>query len=396
MGRKKDAKKDDQPAPDGPPSSRDVKDITLKDLLLDGENPRFGEDATAGSNQISILDKIVKDYGIQDVLSSIAANGYFPTEPLVAVQKSNSSPIVVVEGNRRLAACLVLTNDPRAVNQKRLRGHFDDEPGTRITTVPVLTFSSRREILPYLGVRHIAGSMTWDGYAKAKWIAQVLDEQESLTLPEITGMIGDLNNTAPRLLEGYYFVTQLIKEDRFQPSNSQVPGRGSNPNFPFSWIYTVLGYSKTREWLGMEGTERSAPSKDPVPKDKLEKAERLVDHMFGNKIKQKRPSLSDSRELIDLARALDRPQVMSLLDDGVPLRMALDESRSAEDRAEDGLTRAKRFLTQVQSAIDSGTIARSKARKLEPLATEVRHRASGIHKALVGIMTAEDSDQDDT
>jgi hypothetical protein len=373
---------------------QEVQDKLLSELHLDRNNPRFGDDTARAISEADILDKIVKDYGIQDVLSSIARNGYFRTEPLVAVQEHDRAEIVIVEGNRRLAACLILTGDPRAVNQARLREQHIEQPGTKIDTVPVLVFRTRREILPYLGVRHIAGSMTWDGYAKAKWIAQVLEEQESLTLTDITQMIGDLNNTAPRLLEGYYFVTQLIRESRFQPSNSQVPGRGSNPNYPFSWIYTVLGYSKAREWMGMNGTGRLAPNRNPVPADKLDKAEKLVDYMFGNRVRRKRPLLSDSRELIDLAIVLDRPEVLTLMDDGLPLSQAIEESRSAEDKVEEGLTRALRLLSQVQASLGSGAIGQDKARELEPSGVEARHRANDIHRTLVRIMTEEGADQD--
>ena len=76
----------------------------LAELHFDMKNPRFGGRAGDIKTEAATLDYIVHNFGIEDVISSIAANGYFQSEPLVGVEGKNG--ITILEGNRRLAACL--------------------------------------------------------------------------------------------------------------------------------------------------------------------------------------------------------------------------------------------------------------------------------------------------
>ena len=90
--------------------------LALERLHLDTENPRFGARLASVGDESRVLDEIVESHGIKDVLSSLAANGFFSSEPLVgAVNKGREEhDVVILEGNRRLAACLILADDPRA------------------------------------------------------------------------------------------------------------------------------------------------------------------------------------------------------------------------------------------------------------------------------------------
>ena len=92
--------------------------ISLQNLQLDADNPRFGGSSDAKLEQADVLDHIVNTFGVDDVLSSIAINGYIPAEPIVCRRDAGSINATVVEGNRRLAACLIIAGDDRAARQK--------------------------------------------------------------------------------------------------------------------------------------------------------------------------------------------------------------------------------------------------------------------------------------
>src|SRR5947208_1991677 len=96
------------------------KDIALERLHFDPDNPRFAGEGNASGDQ-DLLDQIVDKFGVEDVLSSIAVNGYMNTEPLVGVELPNDRGVCIKEGNRRLAALLILADDPRAKNHANLR-----------------------------------------------------------------------------------------------------------------------------------------------------------------------------------------------------------------------------------------------------------------------------------
>jgi hypothetical protein len=240
------------PKKPGSNSLAQVLPCSLSQLLLDATNPRLGKQCQPEEKQSQVLDTIVDVFGVDDVLSSIAVNGYFDAEPLVGIKEGKN--IRIKEGNRRLASCLILAGDPRARNQskrtseyKALQAKYRNQP---ITEVPVLVHDDQSDLLSYLGVRHIAAAQPWDSFAKAAWVAEVL-ETDKLTLVEVSQMIGDQYRTVPRILEGYYLINQLIDSGQFTPSQSFRPGRGSNPEYPFSWVYTALGYKPIRNWLDL-------------------------------------------------------------------------------------------------------------------------------------------------
>src|SRR6266851_1815409 len=113
----------------------------LSKLLLDKDNPRFGFPNRATISQEEILDQIVEKFGVDDVLSSLAVNGYFKVEPLVC-RRSPGDFLTVAEGNRRLAACLILSGDQHAVRHKarteQSREIWDAHKRPQIDPVPVI------------------------------------------------------------------------------------------------------------------------------------------------------------------------------------------------------------------------------------------------------------------
>jgi hypothetical protein len=133
---------------------------SLADLLLDSSNPRFGFPAGKLRSQSAVLDHIVDKFGIDDVLSSLSVNGYFETEPMVC-RTAEKGKAVVVEGNRRLAACLILAGDPRASRHanrtQEAQKVWIQHGQKKIDPVPVIEFAAKAsspELLSYLGVRH--------------------------------------------------------------------------------------------------------------------------------------------------------------------------------------------------------------------------------------------------
>ena len=71
---------------------RGVERVRLADLLLDADNPRFGQQ-DAGGSQAELLDHLVQKFGVDDVLSSLSVNGYFEAEPMVCRRcRSSSKP----------------------------------------------------------------------------------------------------------------------------------------------------------------------------------------------------------------------------------------------------------------------------------------------------------------
>ena len=318
---------------------RQVKLIPLDNLLLDPNNPRFGLQGRSGSQE-QILDIIVEKFGVNDVLSSLAVNGYFEAEPLVCRSVKESDNAIVVEGNRRLVACLIVVGDSRAANQATRHTEFNalwNKNGCpTIDPIPTILFEEGENdtaLLSYLGVRHIAASQPWDSYAKAAWVAQVVDGQ-GLDIQSVARMIGDQHRTVNRLLEGYYLVQQLVAAGKFQPQDSIRRGRGSVTEYPFSWVYTVLGYATVRKFLEFKDGNAQ---KDPLSEEGLDCGALLFRAMFGDKAKGRNAAVSDSRQLGGLASALASKEKIRFLEQGKTLDEIEILTQPLEQRLSDGL-----------------------------------------------------------
>lgn len=355
-------------------------EIQLKDLLLDGQNPRFGKRAGSFADQSAILDYIVEDFGVDTLLPSLAYNGYFSAEPII-VKPDENGKYKVVEGNRRLAACLILAGDERAKAQAQRSEKWREKSLHKWgpeTTIPVKIYADEKEIkslLPYLGVRHIVASQSWDSYAKAKWIADVVASKQ-MTADQISEVTGDKNRTIERLLEGYGFVNQLVAAGLFDSKQSVRKGRGSNPDYPFSWIYTLLDNSGVRNWIGLR--DRGLETTSPIPDNRLNEAAETLKFLYGDRNGGRNPSISDSREIGLLAAALSDPNKRSLLRSGKSAREIDHQSRPAQDQLADQLNRALEALTEANTLLASGKITRNEARPMQQRAEEVSTLAEAL------------------
>jgi hypothetical protein len=364
----------------------------LSRLLLDVTNPRFGGQQSGLIDQAAVLDHIVNTYGIDDVISSLAVNGYFKAEPLVG--KVDGKNIKIIEGNRRLAACLILSNDDRAKNQAikgaSYRELWKRHGSKNINVIPVISFPENAddaELLSYLGVRHISASAPWDSYAKAHWAAQVV-QSTKLTVNDISTMIGDPHRTVARLLEGYYVVQQAVKTGHFIPSDCVRNGRGSVTEYPFSWVYTILGYTAAREFVQMPD---DGPKPNPIPTDRLDNVAFMMRAMFGSKSVGMNAVIRDSRALGNLASAFYDREKVAYMQGGMMLDEVNRLTKPVDERITENLAEVRRLQAELVSVISSSNVGNEVAESNLSLANGNRRAAAAIEKSLKDIVYPDDA-----
>jgi len=353
-----------------------ITSVQIEDLHFDIRNPRYGPRSRRFKDETEILDEIVGSFGVRDLLSSLAVNGYFASEPLVGIKEARGNGIRVMEGNRRLAACLILANDPRAKHQKKLYSYYApihrSHGAKQIEPIPTMVFTGRnaaRELLPFLGIRHIVGSQTWDSYAKAAWVAQVVEDGD-LDLDEIILMIGDDQRTSERILSAYYLVEQLMAEDRFDPKDSVRKGKGSQAEFPFSLVYNALGFANIKKWIHLPDGDK-ALSRNPI-RANLDNAEALLHFICGSRRLEFDPAIKESRDLSTLAKAVADPVLANALKRGKPLSDVAQEALPGRERVETGLVNARFALEDVLGVVGRGSLLAVEATEILPISREVK------------------------
>ncbi len=152
-------------------------------LFLDPQNPRIPPSPKPLS-QRELIEELVLHDDVLELAKTIAANGFFPNEPLVAVKEKEG--VFVVEGNRRLTACKLLLEPALAPTsfQTRFRTLSATIDPKHLGSIPTLVAPSRDAAIPLIIARHTAVQISkWQPAMQANYYHSLI--QNGLTLEEV-------------------------------------------------------------------------------------------------------------------------------------------------------------------------------------------------------------------
>lgn len=334
-----------------PGKSLSIVTVPVTQLMLDDENPRLISIAD-NATQEGIVKAMWREMAVSEVALSIAANGFFKEEPLFVIPKDKETDpqkkrYVVVEGNRRLTAVMLLTDDAlrgrvKATDLPRLTAAQKD----KLKELPVSVYPTRRELWEYFGFRHVNGPKEWDSFSKAAYVAKVKREY-GVALPEIARRIGDQNSTVERIYRGYVLLEQAEKEAGFLREN-RVKNR-----FHFSHLYTAADYDEFLSYLGL--TKASSLNESPVKRANLPKLKEVMTWLFGSKAEAQEPIVQKQYpDLGYLRDVVGNPQALAALRAGRSLERAHKISLGDPRRLQDSLSAAKDALQEAKSVVTTG------------------------------------------
>jgi ParB-like chromosome segregation protein Spo0J len=317
--------------------------IDPSELWFDHKNPRIAEfNVTQKTPEQEIIKILWDAMGVEEIVLSIKASGFFTHEPLIAVLEDGKK--VVIEGNRRLAAVKCILNsgiaDYIGINKNLLTVTNPEDLGT-LNPLPVIIVDDRKEAWKFIGFKHINGAAKWGSYAKAQYISQIKNEF-GISLEEIALQIGDTHRTVEKLYQGLQVIEQAEKLGKFDRTDISA-----NRLF-FSHLYTALAYDGYRSFLGIK--DSSAQASDPVPVDKTENLEQLLLWIYGSRKAEQEPVIqTQNPDLRHLESVLKSKEATFALRDGLPLIQAFEISRPRAETFEQSLLEAKRALQKAQS-----------------------------------------------
>jgi hypothetical protein len=327
----------DKPLP--PPT-----DIPVKDLFLDPKNPRLaGEDLTV-DQQDEIAKILWRDRAVNELVDSIAASGYWKHEELFAAKEGGK--LIVIEGNRRLAAVKFLTDDGLR-ERLGIDGLPTLSPSDRqqLETLPVIE-CRREDVWQYIGFKHVNGPQDWDSIAKAEYIARVHNDYK-VPLDQIARTIGDRHDTARRLYRGLMVLQQAERTGKFDVHDRY------NSRFAYSHLWTGLGYENIQKFLGL--TADKGFGLNPIPKSHLEHLRELCLWLYGSQKEHKEPIIrSQNPDLRKLDEALGSKNGVAALRSGLPLETALKASRGDERLLREALVLAEQKLKEARGLVLTG------------------------------------------
>lgn len=88
------------------PTAPKIEYESVDNLFLDPTNPRLGRHIASPKLPLEKVMEIMSDWTLDELAESFLQRGFWPQEALIVVEEKlyGQSHLVVVEGNRRLAA----------------------------------------------------------------------------------------------------------------------------------------------------------------------------------------------------------------------------------------------------------------------------------------------------
>lgn len=294
--------------------------LPITSLQLDSENPRLPE-GLQGQNQNELAVDMALGFDALTVAESIARNGYFASEPMIAIPSPTNGIYIIVEGNRRLAALLGLSRPD-------IRGRFADaDKWNRLASeahialdqrVPVVVVPDRRTVTPIIGFRHITGILQWKPYAQARYIARLVDS-DRMDYAQVAQMIG-IDRTK---------VGDLYRDQAIAVQAKRLGIETGNLERSFSLLTVAMSNPKLRAHIGAPLGSQTTPGRDPVQDERAGDLRELLRWVFGDGALK--PVIEDSREITKLGNVAGNPIGLKALRDGESLEQALQRVKDADD-----------------------------------------------------------------
>ncbi len=322
----------------------EIKRFRAEELFFDWKNPRLVQyNITKATSEDKVLNILWSEMAVNEIVMSILAHGFFENEAMYGVYEEDR--LIIVEGNRRLAAVKAILNPEKIKSNgmqkytQKISKRLSDELSS---SLPVIVLANREEAWRYIGFKHVNGAAKWDSYAKAQYIASV-HHDFGISLEDIAEQIGDENRTVLKIYQGLMVLNQANDMTSFKTSDVY------NNRIYFSHIYTAIFYEGFQKFLGLNIAEIKT---NPVPDDKLQNLEDTMFWIYGSASKKIKPIVkTQNPDIKYLNEVLNSREATESLRSTNDLSIALDISQDGGAVLYKSLVDAKQNLAKSLSKI---------------------------------------------
>lgn len=290
-------------------NSKKLLYATLDALYLDAKNPRLGRHyANVNLSQDDVLD-LMSDWVLDELAVSYLESGFWAHEALLVVKEKmdGNERLVVVEGNRRLAALIYLR---RAVNGEKVSKKWSSLVENKVVSnelfdqIPYIQVESRKAIESFLGFRHVTGIKEWKPEEKARYIVHLIDDRH-MTYEQVMRKIGSKTRTVRENYVSYRLLLQM--ESKLEDFDSKFA------EDRFSVMYLTLKTGGVQKYLQIDIMADPETAKSPVPDSHLKNLGNFALWLFGND--NRPPLFVDSRQKDNFSTILESPDAVRYLED---------------------------------------------------------------------------------
>ncbi len=311
-----------------------IQFISYENIGFDFINPRLPNSLKKAESDI--IDWMLSKENITDLMSSIGEKGFFPGEPLLVVP--NGKKYIVIEGNRRYTAVLLLNKPDLATQKKGSVTEIVKNANQIPKELPCLIFNAREEIIDYLGYRHITGVEAWDSLAKARYLRQLsvpLSREPFKNLCKILArQIGSTPNYVKQLLLGIELYDIIEKNNFFDITNLD------DRNFDFGTFYTGIVKQNISKFINIDFDKDN-----PISEINIDNLGEIT-RWFFQKNDEGVTRIGESRNLGKLDKVLDEKYSAALdaFRSGYSLSFATEMTDESDNIVADCLRKSNEYI----------------------------------------------------
>lgn len=296
----------------------EFKYISFSDLSLNIYYPRLPK-SKQGKDAKSVIEFMLLEAATLELMEAIGENDFFAGELLLVVpDEQEEGKYIVIEGNRRLTAVLLLNNPELTTVKKIATKEIATNAKFKPQILPCLEFNSRNDILKYLGFIHITGKKSWRLLEKARYLYELRNDANFKDISflnasrEIAKVIGSSAAYVKRLLISYELYKKVEDEAFYQ-----IDGL-NDTSFFLNYFTDSLNKDNIRNFTGVD-----INSENPLENVKIDNLEKLT-HWWFKKSEGQSRVLGDSEGLKLLNAVIGNDMALSAFEKGATIYEAYE------------------------------------------------------------------------
>jgi hypothetical protein len=317
--------------------------------------------------------------------SLLESNGLWTFEPLIVVQEQlygKKNELVVVEGNRRLAALIYLRNTLEGKPPTRKWSEIVEDaivPNDIFNRIPYCVAESREDLRAHLGIKHTKGPKQWDAAQRANHIAYLVDDAR-LSFAQTARRLG---YSVPAIRHHYvaHHLLQQIKSTIDNFPNENVDCR-------FQVLYEAIQKTGVQNYLGIDLNPEPNSAWSPVRKKRLPQLSHFSRWVYGNAAIP--PLVSDGEQTSVLGDILECSAATKYLEntDRPNLHAASHLARGYEQET---LSLLRSASDQIEEALRTIHHVK-KSTKIKKALEQIVKGSMQLHKAVIGTKVLAESE----
>jgi len=279
--------------------------ISIDDLLLDPNNPRFADisDDALNIDQSKFGDALIQEAAFEkmmnpkfDVLTlanSISTVGFVPVDNIV-VSKVSENLFYVIEGNRRTSAIKYLIKQFNLGLSTLSEVEIENLKMIEVLAVDNMENSNLKIGMIIQGIRNVSGIKEWEAFQKAQFINQMIDFGKQPG--EISKTIGIPVKEINRYYKTYSVMLQFKTDEEYASK--------WKPSY-FSYFDEILKKPALRNFFEF--------NEETFRFDNIENIKRFYEWIVPDE--EGKSTFSDARTVRRLSELLDDNVALNYLDD---------------------------------------------------------------------------------